>query len=73
LNFSSFVTIKPIITKRKCIDQDNFSKKRKITMNNNYDSNRLSLSPRISRIKKSSNFTNTSIISHSLSPMVFFS
>jgi len=42
-------------------------------MNDNNDSNRLSYSPRISRIKKSSNFTNTSIINHPLSPMVFFS
>jgi hypothetical protein len=39
---------------------------------NNNNSNRLSLSPRISKITKSSNFMNSSIISHSLSPMVFF-
>jgi len=64
---NNFVSIKPIITKRKCIDQNNFSKRRKIDENN-----RLSYSPRISKITKSSNFLNTSIISQSLSPMTLF-
>ncbi len=68
LNFHSFVTIKPIVTKRKCFHQDNFSKKRKIDKND-----RLSDSPRISKILNSSNFADTSFIRHSLSPMVCFS
>ncbi|CAF2420539.1 unnamed protein product [Rotaria sp. Silwood2] len=59
-------------TKRKRIDQDIISKKRKILLNDYDKSVRLSLSSRISKTIKSSKLTNASIITHSLSSMTIF-
>ncbi|CAF3869658.1 unnamed protein product [Rotaria sp. Silwood1] len=69
--------LKPIYTKRKRIDNDNISNKRKIVINsttmndsdNDDDNERVSLSPRVSpiilKVTKSSN-----LINHSSSSMV---
>ncbi|CAF1258708.1 unnamed protein product [Rotaria sp. Silwood1] len=71
--------LKPIYTKRKRIDNDNISNKRKIVINsttmndsdNDDDNERVSLSPRVSpiilKVTKSSN-----LINHSSSSMTLF-
>ncbi|CAF0829350.1 unnamed protein product [Rotaria sp. Silwood1] len=72
-SLSSIITQNNFIaTKRKRIDQDIISKKRKILLNDNENSVRLSLSSRISKTTKISKLSSTSIISHSLSSMTIF-
>ncbi|CAF0822670.1 unnamed protein product [Rotaria sordida] len=61
-----------ITTKRKRIDQDIISKKRKILLNDNDNNVRLSFSSRMSKNTKVSKLINTSIISHSFSSMTIF-